>query len=315
MAAGEFVYTNPEAARQAIAQIQLQAALAENKSRENIAREQTAAQRYATQSQISEREKDRQVSREDIASRSRNRSDYALDAASRERADIQYSTVLGAINAVDPLTVTELEALFVANPQLTEDYRKNLRAERDRAYKIAKSNAKNSEMAAKNYEIELSLLAKSKLVDPTAKDKIYIRAREDKNVLLDLSTGRVLPAHAQPREDAPRYSQMMERAAGGITKIEDLMAQVGRGLLAAAPVAGGAFPTAQQMQAASRAPMPRVSDLAPPPEMFGPPNRMRTFELLPPALPQPAPQFRAYDLQTLRPEYAPPVDDYYYIQQ
>lgn len=307
MAAGDFYFRDPEAAKQAIAQIQLQAALAENQSRERIAREKTASDRYATQSQIADRDKDRAVYREDIASRSGVRSNAALDAASRERADVQYSTVLGAINVVDPLTVNELEALFVANPQLTEDYRKNLRAERDKAYKIAKGNAAMGERLAKNYRAELLGKGVSgKGLDEAEKQRTFERLEKDKNVIFDRVSGTVESAFRPPREDT-----LGTRGAPTIGDLRARIGAIGDGLLAAAPVAGGAFPTAQQMQAVSRPPTPRVSDLAPPPEMFGPPNRMRAFELLAPALPQPAPPFRAY-LQTLRPEYVPPVDDYYY---
>lgn len=221
----QFVYREAEPARQAIAQLQLEAAIAENASRERIAKEQTAASRYATQAQLSEREKDRAVTREDIASRERSRTGTSGDAASRERGNIQYQTILGEISESDPMTKRELEARIAANPQITEDLANNLRSVRDAAYKIAKSNYATGQRLANNYKAELAGKGVSgKGLDSTEKDKIYEQISKDKNVIFDRATGNVESLFRAPREDgpeatsfggAPSRSQMMGRAGVG----------------------------------------------------------------------------------------------------
>lgn len=234
MAVGQFFFTNPEAARQAIALIQLQAAEGENASRERIAKEQTASQRYATQSQLADRDKDRAVAREDIASRG----NYRGDAATRERANIQYSTIRDSITEFDPPTKTELEATMAMSPQLTDDLKNDLRALRERAYKIAKSNAAMGAQAAKNYQAEL----KGKAPGDLTLEKVYERMAKDPNIIFDRATGAVESAHRPPREDAsPTQANIL-----GATR------------------PGGFFPSAQEMQGLARpaAPVaPQVSGI------------------------------------------------------
>lgn len=200
--ANSFVYTNPEAAKQAIAQLQLQAALAENESRQAIERERTSAAKYATQAQINENEKDRAVRREDIASRAGYRTGEAAD----KRGNIQYRTILDSFSATDPPTKSELEAMIAANPQLSDDLKNNLRSERDKAYKDAKANAAMGERMAKNYRTELDANAK----DSTKLEAIYLRMARDANVIFDRATGSVESAFKMPREDG-----VAGAAAGG----------------------------------------------------------------------------------------------------
>lgn len=372
--AADFIYTNPEAARQAIAKLQLQASLAENASREQIARDQAQAARYATQSQMAQRDKefatDSAIRREGIAAATGVRTGTAADKIARERGDIQYSTIRDAIrlNPSDPPTKKELEARIAASPQLTEDLANDLRSLREEAFKIAKSNADVGERLAKNYRIELDAIAKEKTPDPKARANLYKRINSDKNVLFDAATGAVTSGHRMPRSDtAPSQSSILgatrpggvfpsaqemqaagrsTAAAGGIPTIADLRARITGSVPAfteAADLAGlpptqsgitpfvsnpdafSFFPMAAQQRMASlleqdaaRRSVPRASDIAPPPdymlppsygvpgELYGPPNRAVQSPL--------QPQFRAYDLQNLRPEYIP-MDENYYVPQ
>lgn len=188
---GQFYFTNPEAAKMSIAELQLQAALAENESRQNIERERTAAAKYATQSQINESEKNRAVQREEISAR------YG-SARGTAAGNIQYRTVLDSMSETDPPTKSELEAMLAANPQLSDDLKNNLRAERDRRYKNAVDNFKVGDQLAKNYRKELDDNAK----DQTKLDAIYLRIGKDENVSFDRTTGSVQSRFRMPREDS-----------------------------------------------------------------------------------------------------------------
>lgn len=328
-----FVYREEAPARQAIAQLQLEAAAAENASRERIAKEQTQQQRYATQSQISEREKDRAVSREDIASRERSRTGAGTDAASRERGHIQYQTILGEINEADPMTKRELEARIAASPQISEDLANNLRSARDAAYKNAKANYEMGEKLAKSYRSEL--LGK-KPTDPALTD-IHKRLTSDKNVIFDRATGNVESVFRTPREDGPVPGSGVLRLPGGAAVPS-----------AAAPPTLGAVPTIGEMRAritgapvdtsglGNAVPIPATppvtaSDLAPPSmfSLIGPaaprepmPGPMQRFrmpggfgtpprvsDLAPPTVAVPAPAFArpapTFDL----PQFASPAGD------
>jgi len=214
--AADFIWRDPEAARQAIARLQLEAALAENQTRENIAKEQTAQQRYATQSQINEREKDRALSREDINARYGQRT----NAEAERRGTIQYSTIRDSINVADPPTAAELEAKIAANPQLSDDLKNDLRSYREQAFKAAKANAATGERIAKNYKAELDDLDKAKYPDAKAKAALYKRINSDKDVLFDATTGTVASRWRMPREDAPVTAGMMG-AAGYSTPQQD----------------------------------------------------------------------------------------------
>lgn len=234
-----FVYREAEPARQAIAQLQLEAAIAENASRERIAKEQTAASRYATQSQLSENEKNRAVTREDIASRERSRTGTGVDAASRERGNIQYQTILGEISESDPMTKRELEARIAANPQISEDLANNLRSARDRAYKIAKDNYAAGEQLAKSYRSELL----GKKPGDTALDDIYKRMTADKNtVFFDRATGNVQSLFRAPREDAA----VAPPTASSISPAQDYGG-------AGASAGSSTVPTIAEMQARAQA--------------------------------------------------------------
>lgn len=194
----DFKYTNPEAAKQAIAQLQLQAALAENQSREAIAREQTQQQRAITQSQINENEKNRSLTREGYASQERWRG--GSNAAANERANTQYQTILGEIKASgsDPMTKRELEARLAQFPQITEDLANNLRSERDIAYNLAKNAYDMGEQLAANYRTELA----GKKPTDYALPAIYERIGKDKSVVFDRAAGTVRSAFPMPRVDA-----------------------------------------------------------------------------------------------------------------
>lgn len=229
--ASEFIYTNPEAAKQAIAKLQLQAALAENTTREAIAREQTNAQRYATQSQISEREKDRQVSRDSIASQERWRGGYGSNAAANERANTQYQTILSEIKASgsDPMTKRELEARLAQFPQITEDLANNLRSERDIAYRAAKAAYDMGEGLAANYRTRID----RNKAGPAALEPIYVEIGKDQNVTLDRATGTVRSRFPMPREDmaeaGPLPSTVPSRSNmfnSPVTTIGDMKARV-----------------------------------------------------------------------------------------
>lgn len=211
--ASEFTFTDPEASKQNIARLQREVALAESAARERMAREATAQQRYATQSQMSEREKDRQVSREGIASEERWRTAYGANASLNPRANIQYQTILSELNETDPMTRLELEARIAQSTALSDDLKNALRSRRETVYKMAKEAAVLGEQAAANYRTQLSELLKTpnnaKLPD------WYTKVSSDGSVVLDIARGTVRSRFPQPREDPVSATPTVSNIAPG----------------------------------------------------------------------------------------------------
>jgi hypothetical protein len=259
MAAGDFVYTNPEAARQAIAQIQERAAAAENASRERIAREATAQQRYVTQSQIAERDKDREVTRENYAlhrdivlANQKLDTDRTRDVAAKERARLQFGTIIEKLNnnIMDPPTQRELEKLFAAGPDLTEDQKSAARSVREDIFKAANANSINSARAAKNYTIEFDAFKKAKIPDATGLERLYKRLDGDKDVIFDRSSNTVQPKYLPPREDSAEPTDSVGSVSNGGApgRSQVIGGTPNAGTPSYAPATGGAFPTIADMQ-------------------------------------------------------------------
>lgn len=272
--ATNFVYTNPEAAKQAIAQLQLQAALAENQTREAIAREQTNAQRAVTQANINENEKNRSLTREGYASQERWRGGYGANAAANDRANTQFQTVLGEIRASgsDPMTKRELEARLAQFPQITDDLKENLRSERDLAYRVALDSYNMGEQAAANYRVRISANK-----TPGGLDKIYEDIGKDQNVVLNRATGDVRSRFPKPREDVSPNGILGAYKPGGVFPSASEMQRGG------APASG--YPTIGDMKARVTGvpvgvpqPTPAVAAPVTASGLYGPPNNNASYD-------------------------------------